>query len=298
MNNIWNTRLEETGFIIRVEQYSQKHIVLSNGLVLDTENEIGRFKRRLRSGWNMDLAYHIDMGIRNDHVKKYKSQVAAVGGINCQKQNPHIREIAKENCKKARESGKNIERLKEVGAWNKGLTKETDSRLMEYSRQKTGEGNPMFGYSPTEEERRRASAKMKENIKSGKFTPNIRNSQTHWQVEYRGKKFRSSWEAAWFALNPSYEYETIRINYWLDGEEKIYIVDFYDPKTNTLVEVKPVEHTYDAKFKAKKEWADKWAVENNGHYLVITQAYLKENMDKLLNSDLPDEVKNKMRNIR
>lgn len=298
MSILWNDRLRKAGFSIRFDKYSQEYAVLSNGVILDTQNSVGRFKRRLQSGWNMDLAYHMNASIRNSHVKQYKSKLTKGGGITCQKKNLQIREIAKENLKKARESGKNIARLREVGAWNKGLNKDIDPRLMKISIQKTGEGNPMFGYSPTDEERQRASTKMKENIKSGKFTPNIRNSQTHWQVEYKGKKFRSSWEAAWFALNPSYEYETIRISYWLDGKEKIYIVDFYDPLTNTLVEVKPIEHTYDEKFKAKKKWAEKWANDNSGQYLVITQEYLKENMGKLLNSDLPDEVKDKMRKIK
>jgi len=298
MNTIWNNRLEIAGFTIRVDQYSQKYTILSNGIVLDTPNKVGQFKRRLASGWNMDLAYHTDIAISKEYIKQHKSQLAKVGGIICQKKNPQIRKIAKENLRKARESGKNQEWHKEKDPWNKGLTKETDTRLMKYSQQKTGEGNPMFGYSPTEEERQRASDKMKENIKTGKFTPNIRNSGTHWQVEYKGKKFRSSWEAAWFALNPTYEYETVRISYWLDGKEKIYIVDFYDPITNTLIEVKPVEHTYDEKFKAKKVWAEKWAAENSGQYLVITQKYLKENMYALLASDLPEDVKEKIRGIK
>lgn len=295
----WNKKLMGAGYALRVSDgYTRDYILLSNGVEIQGITSVGKFGRRLNSGWNIDLAYHVSEKMQTNYIKEQKSIRARKGGINCQKQNPHIREIAKENFRKARESGKNQEWHKEKASWNKGLTKETDSRLMEYSRQKTGEGNPMFGYSPTKEERQRASNKMKENIKSGKFTPNIRNSQTHWQVEYKGKKFRSSWEAAFYALNPTFEYEKIRISYWLDDKEKIYIVDFYDPENKLLVEIKPKEHTYSEQFKAKQAAAKKWVKENGYHFEVFTQEYLKANMEELLLSDLPEKVKDKLKKIK
>lgn len=294
----WNNKLSDAGFILRAcDGYTQKYILLSNGIEICGNTSVGRFGRRLSGGWDIDKAYNLNKETRYKYIKEQKSEKARKGGINCQKQNPHIREIAKENCRKAVDSGM-AGYVVGHKPWNTGLTKENDLRVMKISKRQLGEGNPMFGYVPTQKERQAASAKMKENIKSGKFTPNIRNSQTHWQVKYKGKKFRSSWEAAWFALNTSYEYETVRISYWLNAEEKIYIVDFYDPVTKTLVEIKPTAHTYDEKFKAKKLWAEKWAAENNGKYLVVTQEYLKENMEFLLSSDLPDDVKDKIRNIK
>ena len=295
-----NLQLEEKGFSIRCVSYSQKYVELSNGVMLDGKNKVERFFRRLAAGWNVDLAYNISESIRDEYISEYKSSLARVGGINCQKQNPHIKEIAKENLRQVRLAGKNTEKMRsgEISIWNKGLTKETDYRLQKVSKQRTGEGNPMFGHQHTDEYKKNASVTMKENIKSGKFTPNVKNSRTHWQVIYSGKRFRSSWEAAWFALNRHYEYETKRISYWLNGIERIYIVDFYDPITNTLVEVKPAEHTYGEVFEAKKSWAEKWAEENNGKYIVVTQQYLKDNMDQLLLSDLPDEVKIKIQGIK
>ena len=295
-----NLQLEEKGFSIRCISYSQKYVELSNGVILDSKNKVEQFFRRLVAGWDVDLAYNISELVREQYIAEYKSALARIGGINCQQQNPHIREIAKENLQQARLTGKNTEKMRsgEINIWNKGLTKETDSRLQKVSKQRTGEGNPMFGHRHSDEYKKNASVIMKENIKSGKFTPNVKNSRTHWQVIYKGKVFRSSWEAAWFALNPHYEYETKRISYWLNGVERIYIVDFYDPKTNTLVEVKPAEHTYGEVFEAKKSWAEKWAVENNGKYIVVTQQYLKDNMSRLLLSDLPDAVKSKIQGLK
>lgn len=297
-----NLQIEEKGFSIRCVSYSQKYVELSNGVILENKNRVERFFRRLAAGWNVDLAYNISESIRDEYVKSYKSSLARVGGINCQQQNPHIREIAKENFRKAVATGKNSEKLRsgEISIWNKGLTKETDARVMDISKRQTGDSNTVHRQTPESKARsaKNISITMKDRIKSGDITPNVKNSRTHWQVIYRGKRFRSSWEAAWFALNQHYEYETKRISYWLNGIERIYIVDFYDPATNTLVEVKPAEHTYGEVFEAKKLWAEKWAVENNGKYVIVTQQYLKDNIAQLLLSDLPNEVKSKIQGIK
>ena len=202
-----NLQIEEKGFSIRCVSYSQKYVELSNGVVLDTKNKVERFFRRLAAGWDVDIVYNSTDEIRDEYIKARKTENARQAGINCQKKHPHLREIAKENFRKAVESGKNSEKLRsgEISIWNKGLTKETDIRMKKVSEQRTGSGNPMFGKHRSEEYKKNASEVMKENIRSGKFTPNVQNSRTHWQVIYRGKRFRSSWEAAWFALNSHYE---------------------------------------------------------------------------------------------
>jgi hypothetical protein len=298
MSKLWNDRLLTSGATLRIMTFSQNSVILSNGFTLSDKNSVARFTSRLKQGWNIDLAYHEDEIVRLAYIKTHKSELARKGGISCQAMNPHIREIATKNLATARDNGSNLAYLKKRGQWNKGLTKETDSRILAISARATGSGNPMFGTKHSEEYKATQSKTMKENIKSGKFTPSIKNSKTHWQVEFDGKKFRSSWEAAWSALHPSHLYEQIRISYWVANVEKIYIVDFYDPAVNTLIEIKPVEHTYSEQFKAKKLWAEKWALENNGYYKVITQEYFKDNMPALLLTNLPDDVKMKIRNIK
>ena len=61
------------------------------------------------------------------------------------------------------------------------------------------------------------SNKMKRKILDGSFTPNINNTRTTWDATFDGKKFRSSWEAAFFAIyDGKLEFEKIRI-LWIDA---------------------------------------------------------------------------------
>lgn len=298
----WNEKLSQAGFEIRVlDGYTSKYLELSNGLTLNN-SEVERFGKRFKSGWNMDLAYHVDEDIRLAYTKSFKSELCRKGGINCQQLHPHVREIASKNLKDARDSGANLAKFKsgEISIWNKGLTKETDPRVMDISKRQQGSNNT--SHRQTAETRQsminKLSSTMKRKILTGEFTPNIKNSLTHWQVDYLGKKFRSSWEAAWFMLNPHTEYEKIRVKYELDGKEKVYIVDFFDPINRLLIEVKPVEHTYSGIFKAKKQAAELWAIGNGLTYVVVTQQYFIDNMDKIMSSDLPPSVKTKIQGIR
>lgn len=299
----WNERLAAAGVILTInEGHTQKYMALSTGVILNTKNMVERFWRRLAVGWDIDVVYGTNEDVKQKYITQIKSENARKGGIACQEKNPHIRIIAKENLKAARLSGKNLEKMRsgEISIWNKGLTKETDSRVMDISKRQQGVLNTV--HRQTIETRARMSKnnseKMKTKILNGTFTPNIRNSRTHWQVEYNGKKFRSSWEAAWSALNPEFEYETKRITYTLDGKEKIYIVDFFDPVTNTIVEIKPKEHLKDNKMLAKIEAAIKWAEDYNGSYQIVTQDFLIENMTKIMYSDLPEDVKQKIKGIK
>jgi len=86
---------------------------------------------------------------------------------------------------------------------------------------------------------------MKERIANGSFTPKITNTRTHWSAKIilddgSIRKFRSSWEAAFWASNIYLDYETLRIP-WVDkdGKSHTYIPDFYDPKNNIVYEIKP-----------------------------------------------------------
>lgn len=87
---------------------------------------------------------------------------------------------------------------------------------------------------------KKTSNALKKLISEGQYTPIITNSWTHWESKIlledgSIKKFRSSWEACFFYSNIHMEYESIRVK----TDDKIYISDFYDTKTNRLYEIKP-----------------------------------------------------------
>jgi very-short-patch-repair endonuclease len=115
---------------------------------------------------------------------------------------------------------------------------------------------------------------MKDKILRGEFTPKITNTFTHWTAEIEIgnniRKFRSSWEAVLWYSNQHWEYETIRIPYIdKNNESKTYIVDFYDPKNQVLIEVKPKSNIKDNQYKI--DAAKKYCLENNIEFLIISE---------------------------
>ena len=169
-------------------------------------------------------------------------------------------------------------------SWNKGLTKETDERLKKLSEDRMGENNPNFGKNMTLEAKEAKSKHMKYLIETGQFTPNIHNSKTHWQVEFNGKKYRSSWEAAFILLNPLVQYEKLRIKYINNkGIERIYIVDFIDIVNNKVYEIKPTSNRIDENSKLKEIALLKWCYENSYELIKINEMYIFNNWDKINN---------------
>jgi hypothetical protein len=89
---------------------------------------------------------------------------------------------------------------------------------------------------------------MKDKILNGTFTPVINNARTHWDAKIilsdgTFRKFRSSWEAVFWASNVNLEYEKFRIPWYdLDGVLHTYISDFYDPVNRIIYEIKPECH--------------------------------------------------------
>jgi len=121
---------------------------------------------------------------------------------------------------------------------------------------------------------KKISETMKKKIFEGIFTPKITNTFTHWNAiidtgaELR--KFRSSWEACIWYCNQHWEYETVRIKYvGLDLQEHNYIVDFYDPTTSTLYEVKPKCHINESS--PKIEAAKIFCKNNNMNFILISE---------------------------
>lgn len=212
--------------------------------------------------------------------------------------------MSKEFCKKVSESSKG------KTPWNKGKTANTDERLKklqipcsEEKKKKIGiankgKNNGMYGIKYSEEKKKRQSEYMKKIIQEGKYTPNIYNYRTHIQTVYKNKKFRSSWEAGFYSLNNTLLYEYHRIKYFdtKTKKEKIYISDFSDIESKIIYEIKPTAHVKNTKDKINA--AIKWCNENGYKFIIIDENWFKENLIELLNSDLTDDIKKRLGNIK
>ena len=179
--------------------------------------------------------------------------------------------------------------------WNKGLigpdnpnygklhSEEQNRRLSETRK---GSGNPMYGTHMTEEAKLAKSNMMKQRILNGEFTPNSNNRFTQKNVPYKDKKFRSSWEVLFYALNPDYQYEKLRIKYaGKDSKDHVYIVDFVNHEKKIAVEIKPKEllnkQNNDIKINALKQWC----IDNKYECKIITQYEIR---DMMINNNLDD----------
>jgi|APCry1669192010_1035390.scaffolds.fasta_scaffold00505_15 hypothetical protein len=152
----------------------------------------------------------------------------------------------------------------------------SDSRL--------GGLNPIHKQTP---ESRTATAKkisdsMKKLIVTGKFTPCITNSWCRSRVIINNIPFRSSWEAVFYILNDTVQYEKIRIPYVNEsGVERIYIVDFLDELNKRLFEIKPKSNRHTPNNMLKEQAAKKWASQNGYSYTIITDEYFYINAKKI-----------------
>ena len=136
---------------------------------------------------------------------------------------------------------------KSIAKWSKKLSKHNknnDPRIEKQTYEnKLGQNNPMSRtkYKGNRKElTKKQSITLRNKIIKGEYTPKSENRLCHSKLEYKGKKYRSSWEIVFHYLNPNMLYEKIRIPYKLkNGEEHTYISDFYDETTNTIYEIKP-----------------------------------------------------------
>lgn len=130
--------------------------------------------------------------------------------------------------------------------WNKGKKTGPNGPMSEATKKKisianSGERNGQYGKKMSDEDKKIQSDRMKQLILDGRFTPNSNNRNTHWDSEYNGKKYRSSWEALFQYIYPNAEYEKLRIPYVINNESHVYIVDFIDHGHKIIAEVKPKE---------------------------------------------------------
>jgi uncharacterized FlaG/YvyC family protein len=267
MIDILNTRLIEENQTTRIMQYSSSMITLSNGNVL-TESNKRKFCRRLLNPKTNLWAKNTDnllFGIITE--KEIKSKLSSIGGKSVQEKYGNI---LKQN-------------LNTGTSWNSGTkgqnigTRAPRTQLVKdkISLKNSGNGNGMYGVKMSKADKQIRSDIMKQKILSGEFTPNSNNRNTHWEALYNGKKYRSSWEALYQYINQDAEYESLRIRYKLNDDEKIYIVDFVDHVSRTVIEVKPRELCVGEKFNAKLQALIKWAKLNNYQTLIVDKEWLK-----------------------
>jgi hypothetical protein len=145
----------------------------------------------------------------------------------------------------------------------------------------SGKGNGMYGVKMSIEDKIYRSNYMKEKILSGEFTPKGGNRYTHFSSEYNGKKFRSSWEAAFYSTNTTLIYEKIRIPYYdsLIKTNRVYISDFLDEENRIIYEVRP-QRLFD-KQSDKFSCVIKWCHDNNYKFMHINEQILKQLKDDI-----------------
>lgn len=289
----FNKILKEYNQQLQAEKITSKEVILSNGLVLCSERDVRLCKRRVMTGnkvWkeNFDRLYGINKEQKTSAEKECRSLTSIKGGINCQKEH-------KEKIKSNLNTGV---------PWNKGTKgnypysypclENTKKRIGDANR---GEKNGMFGRKYSIAEKQHKSQKMRELILSGKFTPNSNNRNTHWDSSYQNKKYRSSWEALYQYFDKEAEYETLRILYRFNNKDFIYILDFVNHKTKTLVEVKPQELLNNKKTQAKISAAKEWCNNTGYNFVVVDKDYL---ISKSIPKDLSEfdiKTQNKIRKL-
>jgi len=248
---VLNNKLKQIKSSILVIKYSDNIVLLSNGVSLERKpknNEVDFLKRVLMAETkhgNMtqrqiffDEIFSGDLKIRNAALEKAKK----LEKTSAAKQLINLGYKPSDNLKRyyAKNPGKRAEFSTGKTPWNKGKNKKTDKRILEISKRMKGANNPSIRFPMSEERRKNHSKLMKTMIMEGKFTPNTNNRFTHYDVVWEGKRYRSSWEVLFHILNPKFQYEKKRIEYFDEnGISRIFIVDFISEEDKKLVEIKP-----------------------------------------------------------
>lgn len=261
---------------ILVKKWTGKEVEFINGSVIENNDRTKFISRIFNKKTDLWKKHHDEILLNPNTVNVIKSILSKIGGEKCQ--NIHNEKI-KLNLNTGIPWNKGTTGI--LSAWNKGLTKKDDQRLLKISETRQGERNPCYGKRYSEEEKKLKSEQMKEKILNGKFTPKSNNRNTHWESSFLGKKYRSSWEAWYQYLSPTSEFESLRIQYSINNITKIYIVDFIDRINKIVAEVKPIEMTKNEVFKAKWNALIDWANIHGYETKLITATWLKENTIKI-----------------
>ena len=120
---------------------------------------------------------------------------------------------------------------------------------------------------------KKQSDTIKQKIKDGIFTPKSsnRNYSKRRHSPITGCAYRSSWEEVYHKLHPHLLFEHTRIVYVYEGNTHVYIVDFTDVASKTLIEIKPESLTHESRYLAKKLAAEQWCDSNGYTFKVVTE---------------------------
>ncbi len=284
--DILNERLLNFNQKILVKEYLRDRIIFANDIELNDKNS-KKYKRRIinkkTDAWVKNSDGLLSGTISESEVK---ASICSVGGIMCQKK-----------------YGEKIRQNLNIGIpWNKGLkglkgTPHTEETKLKIGQKNKGENNGMYGKEIPMEKRQQISTYMKKLILDGKFTPNSNNRNTHWDSYYKGKKYRSSWEALYQYFDEAAEYEQLRIMYKFNNIEQVYIVDFVNHITKTCIEVKPKELCDGDKFKAKLEALKEWAADKQYSYMLVTKEWFKNQQVQIVLDDFDSNTQQKIKNL-
>jgi len=283
--DVLNKILEDNLQKLRITKLQTGDLHLNNGKIITDQSALVIFKRRVLSKVHikfMDKLYSLDTVEYDNAIKDIRQEL-----IKCKSAGGHT------TWKKYKKLGM-VEWIKVNGSpikgkkiktkhWAKGKTKLTDERLSKMSKNMIGEKNHRFSIKWSQEYKEQSSLRMKNKILNNEFTPNSNNRQTHFECSFNGKKYRSSWEAAYHSLNVDDEYEKLRIQYNYENSTKIYIVDFVNHLRKYVVEVKPLDMFMNCnKTKTKIEALKNWCNDNNYELIMYTEIDIFNNRDKLV----------------
>ncbi len=297
----YNDILYQYQINLKITNWTMSQLLLTSSIIL-TGTEIRKFRSRCKSPFlvsHFDIIYsEIDSNVRDTLVKTYvKQNVSNIRKRSWNELSNDAQEQRRTHMRQIRTLVDYDNKPKSI-PWSKGKTKHDDERLLKLSNDRRNTGNPMYGRKHSDAMKKKKSEQLKLKILSGKWTPHIHNSRTHWTCSYEGIKYRSSWEAMYASLNPRDTFETIRIPYVFNGQQKIYIVDFCNTTTNVLTEIKPMVHQSTEQFVKKVTAATKWCEENGYTFRILGEQYFIDQFnnipfDKL---DIPN-IKSKLSKI-
>lgn len=149
-----------------------------------------------------------------------------------------------------------------------------------HSRRMVGENNASHKMTP--EVKLATNLKISKTIKlsilEGRHTPVTNNYKMfgtlNFNINDKLINFRSLWEIVYYFLNldSNFSYEKLRINYYdnVSKTNRVYITDFYDKFSNTIIEIKPKKYQYtlnNGKISA--------AISSGYNFCVIDEEYFK-----------------------
>ena len=189
--------------------------------------------------------------------------------------------------------------------WSRGwyTTCSEQCRQQLASTRQSGSNNSALRMTPEQRviQSKKLSETMKENIRTGKFTPNTNNYKHQRPIKCildgKSTQVRSLWELIYRLNHPNSMYEALRIKYYDSVKEtgRIYITDFYDPTTNTIIEVRP--KAYQPLLVDKQ----KAVIEQGYNYIIVDEEYFNTQktpeMIKMIKSVVCnyEDVKGRMR---